>query len=103
MGLRKKQSKFLKMWALLILYADTLGYETTPGHLLRCEDCKVGHKRSLHKLKLAGDLNLFKDDILLSSTADHEPLGLFWESMGGSWGGRFRDGGHYSLEHNGMK
>jgi hypothetical protein len=28
---------------------------------------------------------------------------VFWESIGGSWGGRFNDGNHYSLEHRGMK
>jgi hypothetical protein len=30
-------------------------------------------------------------------------LGLKWESMGGSWGGRFNDGNHYSLEHEGRR
>ena len=30
-------------------------------------------------------------------------LGEWWESQGGTWGGRFRDGNHYGLEHDGAK
>jgi len=30
-------------------------------------------------------------------------LGLYWESIGGSWGGRFGDGNHFSLEHEGRR
>jgi len=30
-------------------------------------------------------------------------LGEYWEGMGGSWGGRFSDGNHFSLTHNGVK
>ncbi|HAO1973206.1 TPA: M15 family peptidase, partial [Escherichia coli] len=31
--------------------------------------------------------------------------GEYWESIGGTWGGRFSraDGNHFSLEHNGVK
>ncbi len=49
--------------------------------------------------RLAIDLNLFRDGRYLETTEDHAPLGLFWESLGGTWGGRFRDpdGNHYSL------
>lgn len=103
MTLRQKQSLFLKMWARLILHAEILGYETTGCHLLRCEGCPASSKPRLHELKLAGDLNLFKNGRYLSSTKAHEPLGLYWESIGGTWGGRFNDGNHYSLEHRGMK
>ena len=35
--------------------------------------------------------------------AETNELGEYWESIGGSWGGRFNDGNHYSLEHNGVK
>ena len=58
---------------------------------------------SNHKVRLALDLNLFKDGRYLSATSDHEPLGEYWESIGGAWGGRFDDGNHYSLEHEGHK
>jgi hypothetical protein len=41
--------------------------------------------------------------VYLKETKDHAFLGEFWEEMGGSWGGRFNDGNHYSLEHNGRR
>ena len=103
MTLREKQSKFMSMMARLILYAESIGYEVTAGDFYRDPRCPYGHKKSLHKLRLAGDLNLFKDGEYLVRTEHHEPLGLYWESMGGTWGGRFEDGNHYSLEHEGMK
>jgi hypothetical protein len=58
---------------------------------------------SLHKDRLAIDLNLFKNQDYLKSTEDYLPLGEYWESIGGAWGGRFNDGNHFSLEHNGRK
>ena len=103
MTLGNKQRKFTKMIAELILWAYDEGYEITLGHALRCQDCPVGREKSNHKVKLALDLNLFKDGIYLTSTTAHAPLGEKWESMGGSWGGRFQDGNHYSLEHNGRR
>ena len=88
------------MVALLILFAYELGYELTIGDVWARE----GHmKGSLHYDKLAIDLNLFKEGRYLSSTEAHRPLGEFWESIGGSWGGHFDDGNHYSLSHGGRK
>lgn len=103
MTLRQKQSQFARMLSRLILHAEILGYEVTMGHAMRCKNCPASSKPRLHELKLAQDLNLFKRGRYLSSTKAHEPLGLYWESIGGTWGGRFKDGNHYSLEHNGMK
>jgi len=100
MALYKKQAKFSQMVALLLLHADMLGYEVTLGDAYATS----GHmKDSLHYSRLAIDLNLFKDGKYLTQTEDHEPLGIYWESIGGSWGGRFKDGNHYSLEHEGRK
>lgn len=73
------------------------------SHALRCQDCPKGKLNSLHKLRLAVDFNLFRYGKYLVKTEDHLPLGLYWEAIGGTWGGRFGDGNHYSLEHNGMK
>ncbi|MGO3686517.1 MAG: M15 family metallopeptidase, partial [Proteus vulgaris] len=42
----------------------------------------------------------------LTATSDYKELGEYWESLGGSWGGRFKtrpDGNHFSLEHNGVR
>ena len=103
MTLGQKQEKFAKMIAELILWACDQGYRIRLGHAMRCQNCKAGREVSLHKIKLAADLNLFKDGKYLTATEDHRPLGEKWESMGGSWGGRFNDGNHYSIEHDGRK
>lgn len=110
MNLRQKQSKFALMVADLIVTAREMGYEVTLGDAYR--DPRLhgavgvkkgyGHPKSCHKLRLAIDLNLFKNGKFLSTTEAHRPLGEWWESQGGTWGGRFHDGNHYSLEHDGM-
>ena len=93
MSLRKKQSEFAKAVGLLIAYAYHQGYELTFGDAWAVR----GHiENSFHYKRLAIDLNLFKDGEYLRETEHHRPLGEFWESIGGSWGGRFRDGNHYS-------
>lgn len=106
MSLRDKQSLFVSKLARLILHAEVLGYELTMsrGYASKAANkADGGHPRSNHLNRLAIDLNLFKDGAWLSATKDHEPLGLYWESIGGTWGGRFNDGNHYSLEYNGVK
>lgn len=103
MKLYLKQARFLHMTQLLIAYAHMLGYELTYGDAKRPDDATYGQEHSLHKKRLALDLNLFKDGVYLSSTEDHRVLGEFWEFIGGSWGGRFHDGNHYSLEHKGFR
>lgn len=111
MGLGNKQRKFTLMVAQLIQWAYSNGYELTFGDAYRDPRLhgevgkKIGYSsaNSLHKERLAVDFNLFKDGKYLTSTADHKPLGEYWESIGGAWGGRFNDGNHYSLEHNGRK
>ena len=92
--LRRKQSKFVHMTALLILHAEQLGYELTFGDAWAKDRHKAG---SFHYKRLAIDLNLFLDGVYLTDTESHTPLGRYWESIGGTWGGRFRDGNHYSL------
>jgi len=103
MSLGSKQRQFTLMVADLISHAYGLGYELTFGDAYRDPRTTYGHAKSLHRKRLAVDLNLFKDGEYLTSTEDHEPIGEYWESIGGSWGGRFQDGNHYSLAHNGMK
>jgi hypothetical protein len=106
-----KQRIFSRMLADLILFAYERGYELTLGDAYR--DPRVfgpagtrkyySSANSLHKERLAIDLNLFKDGVFLTRTEDHQELGEFWEAIGGTWGGRFNDGNHYSIEHNGRK
>lgn len=96
MSLRNKQSEFVRKVALLISFAYEQGYELTFGDAYAA----TGHNiASFHYKRLAIDLNLFRDETYLTLTSDHLPLGEFWESIGGSWGGRFKnpDGNHYSF------
>jgi hypothetical protein len=103
MTLGEKQRQFTRMIGELIEYAYLEGYELTFGDAYRDPRVEYGHEASLHRKRLAVDFNLFKDGEYLTKTEDHEPLGEFWESIGGSWGGRFDDGNHYSLAHGGMR
>lgn len=95
MSLREDQSKFAHKVALLILFAYERGYELTFADAYAHD----GHKEdSFHYKRLAIDLNLFRDGRYLRETEHHKPLGEFWESIGGSWGGRWEDGNHYSYK-----
>jgi hypothetical protein len=101
--LRQTQVRFVQMVGLLIAKADALGYELTLGDAYRDPRVSYGHQRSLHKQRLAIDLNLFQHGVFQEGTEAHRPLGEWWESVGGTWGGRFKDGNHYSLAWGGMK
>lgn len=112
MSLSEKQQQFTVMVGRLILWADENGYGLTFGEAYRtpeqaAENAKkgIGIANSLHILRLAVDLNLFINGQYRTDSAAYEPLGLFWESIGGAWGGRFTkpDGNHFSLEHEGVK
>lgn len=96
MSLRRKQSEFAHAVALLIIYAYQQGYEITFGEAYSYPEDEHHIDNSFHYKRLAIDLNLFKDGKYLSETEDHKPLGVFWKSLGGTWGGDFRDGNHYS-------
>ena len=105
MSLGQDQRQFTRMVADLIIWAYDHGYELTVGDAYRDprlhgamgEKKGYGHPSSFHKKRLAIDLNLFKNGVYLTSSEDHRPLGEYWESIGGTWGGRFDDGNHYSL------
>lgn len=113
MSLRKKQSEFAKLVPRLIDKAHELGFEVTLGDAYR--DPRVhgslgvrksySHPQSAHKVRLAIDLNLFKDGEFMELSEDHLPLGEWWEKQhpDARWGGRFNDGNHYSFEHGGIK
>lgn len=115
MTLRQKQSAFCRYVARLIQQAGAMGYEVTFGETYRSPEeaerqarLGKGIKNSLHTQRLAIDLNLFRDGAYLSSTESHRPLGEWWEAQSTdeiqcAWGGRFKDGGHYSFAHGGRK
>lgn len=110
---RRLQVEFARRVARLIDKAFELGYEVTLGDAYR--DPRVhgdlgvrksySHPKSAHKVRLAIDLNLFKNGEYLDSTEDHRVLGEWWELQHplARWGGRFDDGNHYSFECEGVK
>jgi len=110
-SLGQKQREFLPSIARLIQFAYSNGYELTLGdgyrdprlHGAVGEKKGYGAANSCHKIRLAIDLNLFRDGKYLTATEDYRVLGEFWESIGGTWGGRFSDGNHFSIEHDGRK
>lgn len=102
MRLGKKQELFAILYAEHIVWLNQQGYKCRLGDVFAHD----GHKKnSNHYLKLAGDINLFKEGAFLTETEQHRESGEKWESRHElcSWGGRFNDGNHYSLEHNGRK
>lgn len=112
MSLSEKQQKFTVMIGRLIEWAEMNGYGLTFGEAYRTpEQAQLNAKtgkgiaNSLHTQRLAVDFNLFINGQYQTDSAAYKPLGEFWESLGGAWGGRFSkpDGNHFSLEHNGVK
>jgi len=113
--LGQKQRLFPLLVTALIKQIYTLGLEMTFGETYRTpEQAALNEKRglgianSLHIKRLAIDINLFKDGIYLTNCDDYAVLGTFWKSLHplARWGGDFtnlKDGGHFSLEHEGVK
>lgn len=64
-----------------------------------------GIRRTAHGNQLALDLNAFRNGVYLDKTEDWKELGEHWESLHPlcRWGGRFNDGNHISIEHDGVK
>jgi hypothetical protein len=99
MTLGEKQRKFSLMLAKLIIYAYEQGYEITFGDVW----AKIGHKiNSNHYIRLAADLNLFKDGVFIVSGAGHDLLHDYWDTLGGAE--RIEnDMNHYSVEYKGSR
>lgn len=103
----------MRLLPKLINKAHDLGFEIRGGDLFRDPRTNGKHgekqgyssKNSCHKLKLAIDLNLFKNGKFKKETSDHQELGEYWESLHEDccWGGRFNDGNHYSITIWGCK
>lgn len=103
MTLGQQQRVFSRNLAMLIQYAYALGYEISMGECYRHPEATWGHERSLHRDRLAADLNLFIGGKYQQSTEAHRKLGEFWETLHelNRWGGRFNDGNHYSMSRGG--
>lgn len=111
MTLGQKQEAFFRMQALLMLHIHVIGYAARGKHWLRCEDCPIGHRRSLHKSGLAFDIVLsyfpapgVKPKVLTGTAAEkaHSIIHDYWDELGGA---RRIPGdlNHYSYAHQGMR
>lgn len=120
MNLGDQQRLFTQLVGKLIDHIYELGYAATLDWCYRppeiaqyYADHNVGIKSSLHTIRLAIDINLFKGGKYLSTSEDHQPIGEWWEQQHPlcRWGGRFKsdrglpkpDGNHYSMEFGGIK
>lgn len=107
MSLGSKQEDFMVALGKLLVYAHAKGYRFRGGDLFR--DPRVhgehgtkngyGASESVHKLKLAIDLNLVVDGKYITSS-DHPAwaeLHEYWESLGGAKAVP-NDANHFSFE-----
>ena|SRR3990172_1005048 len=96
----------LIVWAYEQNYAISLGEAQRDPRIaeLNAKEGK-GISNSLHLIRLAIDLNLFKDGVFLTASEDHRPLGTYWKTLHvlNRWGGEFAkpDGNHYAMSHEG--
>jgi hypothetical protein len=110
MNLRQKQTMFVINVIQLLEFIFSKGYSVTFGETYRTpEQAKLNAKKgigivdSLHCKRLAIDLNLFDPDgNFLTKSSDHEPFGLYWQSLhpDNRWGGLWKknpDGNHYQM------
>ena len=122
MTLSALQQDFMLALSDLLIFIHRNGYNCTlgdgyrdpkihgaPGAKIVCPECPdfrpYGRAWSNHKLRLAIDINLFKDGVYLTKTEDHRLTGEYWETLHpqASWGGRFDDGNHYSFLYRGRR
>lgn len=112
MTLGEQQRLFARLVGTLLDRIYAVGHECTLDWCYRPPEVAeyyasigVGIRSSLHTLKLAIDLNLFKDGVWQRDTEAHRQFGEWWEKQHVlcRWGGRFGDGNHYSMEYQGRK
>lgn len=115
MTLLQQQQEFSRNVALLLIYADRLGYKYTFGEAWRSPEAaqvnaKLGKgiSNSLHIDRLAIDINLFdKDGAYIRDNRGHEDLAIYWKGLSvlNAWGGDFKskDFNHYSSTYQGRK
>jgi hypothetical protein len=106
-ALVSQQWKFVTMFGLLISFvkqhpgwAITFGEAYRPSMLAQWyAKMGMGIANSKHCQRLAIDVNFFIDGVYQTKSEAYAPLGQFWESIGGRWGGRFKksDGNHFEV------
>lgn len=110
--LGQKQRRFTRAIGMLICHAYDLGYELTVGDAYRDprlhgnhgEKKGYGSANSVHKLRLAVDLNLFVGGEYITNS-DHpawDKLHKYWKGLGGA-DMVPNDANHFSFEHGGFR
>ena len=113
MTLGDAQREFSRHIVYLKIHMLAMGYEFTDGDAYRDERAHGAYGKkasyssaeSQHKLRLANDINLFKDRKYLTETSDHQLFGTYWKAIhpDNVWGGDFKrtrkDGNHYERKH----
>lgn len=113
MSLNAKQARFTYKIAQLIVWAkESLGVDLIGAELFRTKEqaeiyAKTGKGiiNSVHRLKLALDMYVYKDGKILWDSNYYHAIGRKWKSMDDDarWGGdmKRRDVYHYSFYHKG--
>lgn len=101
MKLSEKQRIFSRNFTTLLVWIHSHpGWGVTFAEAYRTEDQArinankgVGIINSLHRKRLAIDLNFFINGAYQTSTKAYTPIGKFWESLhpNNRWGGTFKD------------
>ena len=115
MSLSAKQQRFaLKAANLIVWINEHRGWAVTYGDAYRDPRTNgtfgvakgYAAASSVHKLRLAIDLNLFIDGKYITGDCpEYQEIGVQWESMDDDarWGGRWADFNHFSFEEMGVK
>ncbi len=106
------QRLFASLLPYLLTEAQRLGFQVRCGETWRPPETAAlyaqqgrGIQHSLHCDRLAIDLLLDKDGIWQPDTEAYRALGDYWETLHPrcAWGGRFGDGGHFSISYGGRR
>lgn len=108
----QSRTQFLGMFATLLKFAEENYIELICADFFRTTErqkqlfdegkskCDGTTTKSQHQKWLAADLYIVEDDRLITDSPKYTQLGMRWESMGGTWGGRWpslNDIYHYEL------
>ncbi len=110
MTLSQKQIEFAWMVCQLLMYAHRARipvkvlewYRTKQRQLALVAAGLSWTKWGKHPKGLAVDLAIIRNKVYIKAWKEYEPLGLFWERIGGTWGGRWKgkkcDPGHFEYK-----
>ena len=111
----QRRTQFLCMLATLIKFAEENYIELICADFFRTtarqkelfdegkSKCDGTNIKSQHQRWLAADMYIVEDGKLITDSKEYTQLGMRWESMGGTWGGRWptlHDIYHFELDND---